>query len=97
MSTTATKKRCGRVTYWRDGQSFQCDRSREMPVKEALAHVAKYGYTKVRLNSGVLENNRLVIVLSEYMPRGHEYCRLIYSRGKYPGNCAGSVHREGDL
>lgn len=68
-----------------------------MPVSKAIAEAAKYGYCKVWLNSGVLEANRMVIMLSDYRPRGDEYVRLIFSRGKYPGNCAGSIYREEDL
>jgi hypothetical protein len=94
--TTTTRKPSKKITYWRDGQSYQTDKSREMPVSKAIAEAAKYGYCKVWLNSGVLENDRMVIMLSDYRPRGEEYVRLVYSRGRYPGVDCGSIYREED-
>jgi hypothetical protein len=95
--TTTQRTRCGKVTYWRNGESFQTCRSREVHLNDALAQVAKYGYDDVRLNWRIEGKNPMVIVLSDYTSRGHEYCRLVFSRGKWPGNDVANVYRKGDM
>ncbi len=81
------------ITTYRSGEPrvHTIDDRNEMRLSEAIAKVALHGYTDSVIRRDV--GDPLVLVLSDYWPKGEEVATFARTRGKYPGQTIGTARR----
>ena len=63
-------------------------------LTDALALLAKYGFTHCHVREWENELNRLVTLHQDWLPKGDEYVSIRKAMGKWKGNSIGSAFRK---